>query len=281
LGAAPEDTGREEPCSIGQGRRLSNPRRIEETRLGYAPPIHRPEGLRMRHRAVFFDLGGTLFSYASINGHFDRVLEDMARGRGISAPLDELRRSYRVAMGTTMAAWARRPFYLHRDLFTEGHVQYLRSLGVEASADDPDVRFSERRVLGEPEVTPRPDAAETLAALRERGLHVSIVSNIDDDQLAAIWPRIGLAEHVDAVTTSEEARSCKPDERIFRLALEKAGGLPPETVLFVGDSPWHDVAGARALGMTTALIGAAPGGDTPQADHVIQDLRELLGLVGG
>ena len=114
----------------------------------------------MRHRAVFFDLGGTLFSYGSINAHFDGLLEEMARGRGVEAPLDELRRAYRTAMGGTMAAWASRPYYLHRDLFTEAHVRFLRSLGVEASADDPDVRFSERRVLGEPEVKPRPDAAE-------------------------------------------------------------------------------------------------------------------------
>lgn len=235
----------------------------------------------MRHRAVFFDLGGTLFSYGSIHAHFDRVLEDMARGRGVSAPVDELRRAYRVAMATTMAGWASRPYYLHRDLFTEAHVQFLRSLGVAASPGDEDVRFSERRVLGEPEVAPRPDAAETLAGLRAQGLHVSIVSNIDDDQLAAVWERLGLADLVDAVTTSEEARSCKPDARIFRLALEKAGGVAPESVLFVGDSPWHDVAGANALGMTSVLIGEPPPEGAPKPRHVIGALRELLAIASG
>jgi putative hydrolase of the HAD superfamily len=235
----------------------------------------------VRHRAVFFDLGGTLFSYGSINAHFDRVLEDMARGRGVAAPLDELRRAYRVAMATTMAGWASRPYYLHRDLFTEAHVQFLRSLGVAASPADEDVRFSERRVLGEPEVAPRPDAAETLAGLRAQGLHVSIVSNIDDDQLAAVWGRLGLADLVDAITTSEEARSCKPDARIFRLALEKAGGVAPESVLFVGDSPWHDVAGANALGMTSVLIGDPPPEGAPKPRHVIGTLRELLAIASG
>lgn len=234
----------------------------------------------MRHRAVFFDLGGTLFSYRSIHAHFDHLLEEMARGRGVDAPLDALRQGYRAAMGATMLEWARRPFYLHRDLFTEAHVRFLRGLGVDAAPDDPDVQFSRSRVLGEPEVSPREDAAETLAALRELGLHVAVVSNIDDDQLEAIWPRIGLREHVDAVTTSEEARSCKPDARIFRLALEKAGGPPPESVAFVGDSPWHDVAGARALGMTSVLIGEAPTG-APEADHVIRELGELVALLGG
>jgi len=235
----------------------------------------------VRHRAVFFDLGGTLFSYASINAHFDRVLLDMARGRGVEAPLEELRRAYRAAMARTMASWATRPYYLHRDLFSEAHVQFLRSIGVAAEPDDEDVRLSQARVLGEPEVVPRPDAVETLAALRARGLHVAVVSNIDDDQLAAIWGRLGLAELVDAVTTSEEARSCKPDERIFRLALEKAGGPPPETVVFVGDSPWHDVAGANALGMTSVLIGGPPPEGAPRPHHVIGTLRELLAIASG
>lgn len=237
--------------------------------------------VRVRHRAVFFDLGGTLFSYGSINAHFDRVLEEMARGRGVAAPLDELRRAYRIAMATTMASWASRPYYLHRDLFGEAHARFLRSLGVAAEPADEDVRFSQGRVLGEPEVAPRPDAAETLSGLRARGLHVSIVSNIDDDQLAAIWSRLGLEAHVDAITTSEEARSCKPDARIFRLALEKAGDPAPESVLFVGDSPWHDVAGANALGMTSVLIGSPPPEGGPAPHHVIGSLRELLAIASG
>jgi putative hydrolase of the HAD superfamily len=235
----------------------------------------------MSHRAVFFDLGGTLFSYASINSHFDTVLESLARGRGVDAPSDELRRAYRMSMMRTMGEWARRPYYLHRDLFTEAHVQFLRSFGVEASADDPDLRFSEGRVLGEPEIAPREDAATTLAALRARGLHVQIVSNIDNDQLDAVWPRLGLDAHVDAITTSEDARSCKPHAEIFRVALAKAGDPPPASVVFVGDSVWHDVAGANALGMTSVLIGSKPAdAAAPHAPHhVIEKLGELLDLV--
>ena len=235
----------------------------------------------MRHRAVFFDLGGTLFSYASINSHFDGVLESLARGRGVTAPAEDLRRAYRVAMMRTMGEWASRPYYLHRDLFTEAHLQFLRSFDVEASAEDPDLRFSEGRVLGEPEITPRDDAAATLAALRERGLHVQIVSNIDNDQLDAVWPRLALDALVHAITTSEDARSCKPHPGIFQVALEKAGNPPPESVVFVGDSLWHDVAGANALGMTSVLLGAAPpdakGNLVPT--HVIENLAEVLDLV--
>ena len=235
----------------------------------------------MRHRAVFLDLGGTLFSYASINSHFDTVLEDLARGRGVAAPVDDLRREYRIAMMQTMGAWAQRPYYLHRDLFTEAHLQFLRRFDVEASPGDPDLRMSEGRVLGGPEIRPRDDAATTLAALRDRGLHVQIVSNIDNDQLDAVWPGLDLASFVHAVTTSEDARSCKPDPGIFQVALEKAGNPAPESVVFVGDSVWHDIAGANALGMTSVLIGAAPPGVLGKhaPTHVITNLAELLDLV--
>ena len=235
----------------------------------------------MQHRAVFFDLGGTLFSYASINSHFDSVLEDLARGRGVAAPVEDLRREYRIAMMQTMGAWASRPYYLHRDLFTEAHIQFLRRFDVAANADDPDLRFSETRVLGGPEIRPRNDAATTLAALRDRGLHLQIVSNIDNDQLDAVWPGLDLGSFVHAITTSEDARSCKPDPGIFRVALEKAGNPAPESVVFVGDSVWHDIAGANALGMTSVLIGSAPpdvqGKHAPR--HVIANLAELLDLV--
>lgn len=242
-----------------------------------------------RHRAVFFDLGGTLFSYRSINAHFDEVLERLARGRGVERPLDDLRQAYRMAMLRVMGEWAPRPYYLHRELFAEAHAQFLRNLGIEASPADPDVAESQGAVLGGaaraerrgPLIDPRPDAATTLAALRDRGLHLQIVSNIDLDQFEAVWPHLALDAHVHAITTSEEARSCKPDPGIFRVALEKAGNPDPAAVVFVGDSLLHDVAGARALGMTSVLIGVAPK-DAPEhvaPHHVIENLAELLDIV--
>jgi putative hydrolase of the HAD superfamily len=122
---------------------------------------------------------------------------------------------------------------------------------------------------------------ETLAALRARGLHLGIVSNIDDDQFRAIWAQLGIGELFHATTPSEEARSCKPDPGIYRVALAKAAGVAPREVLFVGDSPRHDFAGAKPLGMRTAWI-AEREEDVPEAlrpDHVIREIPELLGVI--
>lgn len=112
-----------------------------------------------------------------------------------------------------------------------------------------------------------------------------MVSNADDDHLAATLRRHGLDVHFDDWTSSEEADSCKPDPRIYRYALAKAGRTAAET-LFVGDSPQHDVAGARRAGMRTVLVGepgtVAPlshGLDAAEPDFEVRALVELLPIV--
>ena len=100
------------------------------------------------------------------------------------------------------------------------------------------------------------------------------------------WSATGSTRCVDDWTSSEEAESCKPDRRIYEVALAKAGSTPAET-LFVGDSLQHDVAGARAVGMRTVLIGEpgtkAPlstGLDAPEpADFEVRRLAEVLTIV--
>jgi FMN phosphatase YigB (HAD superfamily) len=107
------------------------------------------------------------------------------------------------------------------------------------------------------------------------------VSNIDDDQFQPLWDRLGLDPLFDAVTTSEEARSCKPHPGIYRHALGKAGDVAPEEVIFVGDTLDYDVVGAKALGMTAVLISDLPNqverGEEP--DHVIEAMPDLLHIV--
>jgi HAD superfamily hydrolase (TIGR01509 family) len=233
----------------------------------------------MAHRAVFFDFGGTLFSYGALRDAFDGFLAETARRHGIEASPAELRRAYRTTMARAFAEFVARPFYLHRELFASAHRGFLVELGGRPGPDAGDSFYTGQSALGLARVEVRADARETLEALRVRGLHLSIVSNIDDDQFRPLFERLALADLFDAVTTSEEARSCKPDPGIFRLALAKAGNPRPEEVVFVGDSPVHDVAGAATLGMRTVLIGSAERGEGPKPDHVIASLRELIGIV--
>ena len=235
----------------------------------------------MSHRAVFFDFGGTLFSYAEMRSHFDRMLRDLARHHAITAPMEEIRRIYRDIVTRKMAEFLPRPFYLHRDLFEEAHDDLLNALGADPDRSGQTSLYMGQTEVGLAAVQPREGVADTLAALRERGLHLGIVSNIDEDQFRPLWERIGLGPHFDAVTTSEEARSCKPHPGIYHHALGKAGDMAPEEVVFVGDSVEYDVAGAKALGMTTVLITEGPSqvDGVADPDHVIEAIPELLPIV--
>jgi putative hydrolase of the HAD superfamily len=235
----------------------------------------------LRHRAVFFDFGGTLFSYAEVRPHFDRMLQQLARRHAISAPIEEIRETYRRTIARKMAEFLPRPFYLHRDLFGEAQVDLLTALGANPDQSSEPGLYEGQSEVGYVAVQPREGVDETLAALRGRGLHLGIVSNIDEDQFHPLWERIGLAPYFDAVTTSEEARSCKPHPGIYRHALGKAGDVAPEEVVFVGDSLEFDVVGANALGMTTVLINDPPsrveGVEDP--DYVIEVIPEVLQII--
>ncbi len=230
----------------------------------------------MAIRAVFFDLGGTLFSYRATRPHFDRVLEALAREHGIEEPYERVRAHYRAAMSAAGADYNSRPYYLHRDLFRAAYLGMLRAYGREAR--DSEALYEAQSEVGARFVTLRPGVRETLAALRTRGLQLGIVSNIDDDQFRAIWARLGIAALFDATTTSEEARSCKPDPGIYQVALSKAPGIAAPDVLFVGDSPQHDFAGAKPLGMRTAWIMErhAELSEAVRPDHVITEIPQLL-----
>jgi len=233
-------------------------------------------------RAVFFDLGGTLFSYASLRDLFGEALAGVADEHGLDVGRDDVRRAYQASVMTVMADYVKRPYYLHRDLFAEAHERMLERLGVPAGQGGQSPIAAGPQGMGLDRVRPREGTREVLERLRGAGLHLAVVSNIDDDQFEAVWGAIGLDDCFDAVTTSESARSCKPHRGIFDVALGKAA-VPAEAVAFVGDSLHHDVVGANAAGMRSIwLTDEEPAADASHvADHVIRDLRELPGILLG
>lgn len=238
----------------------------------------------MAIKGVFFDLGGTLFSYRHVSRRHGELLTVTAQRLGLADP-KHLKRAYATAMQEMTARYAELEYYLHRDLFRDALVRALEL--IEAPVDEAlvDWYLDEHRdaVFGCLEL--KDDCCDTLRALHERGLYQSVVSNIDDDMLDPLVAREGLDRWLQHWTSSEQARSCKPHHRFFEICLEKSG-LAAHEVLFVGDSPEHDIAGADALGMQTALIvdpelppPLQSGRGGVEARHRITQLRELCGLV--
>lgn len=130
------------------------------------------------------------------------------------------------------------------------------------------------------------DAAPVLAALRQRGLRIGLLSNTH-------WPRSfherflerdGLAELIDARMYTSEMPFMKPHPEAFRAALDALGVDDPSRAVFVGDRPYDDVLGARRAGLRAVLrpnplLPPAETEPGAEPDGVIAALPELLDLV--
>jgi putative hydrolase of the HAD superfamily len=116
------------------------------------------------------------------------------------------------------------------------------------------------------------DALPTLAALRERGLKLGLLSNSARD-LDLFVGHHGLT--VDAVLTSRAHGKTKPHEAIFRRMLELLDVVPDEAIM-VGDTIEDDVEGATAIGMRAVLVDRESR--YPEQTS-IADLRALLTLI--
>ncbi|MBW2275716.1 MAG: HAD family hydrolase, partial [Deltaproteobacteria bacterium] len=234
-----------------------------------------------RLRAVFFDLGGTLFSNRQIPEACMPVLQEAADRLAVEGGLPAVGRAFVEATQTTNADYVGRAYYLHRDLFLDTVRQMLGALDVGEPEGFIEWFYRSQRAVVTSQMVLREDCLETLSVLRSRGLHLSIVSNIDDDFLEPMMEKLGLAAYFDHWTSSESARSCKPDSGIFEHAMLTAA-CAPEEALFVGDSRVHDIQGASRAGIRSALL--AEGGfshlDDPDLvvdpDYVIKSLSELL-----
>ena len=135
--------------------------------------------------------------------------------------------------------------------------------------------------LSYPNWTLRNDARTTLAELSRMGLKMAIVSNHHDTNLSRYLESLGIGQFFSYVVTSMQEGARKPDKRIFIKSLMLLQ-VQPEEAIFVGDSLKHDIAGARAAGLSSILIADgvsidSPGGIKP--DYTVRNLSEVPGII--
>lgn len=97
-----------------------------------------------------------------------------------------------------------------------------------------------------------PDVIPALAALKERGLRLVVVSNANG-RLRHLFDRVGLSKWFDHVLDSHDWGVEKPDPRLFHLALEQSRAVAERTV-HVGDLYHVDVVGARQAGLCEGIL---------------------------
>jgi 2-haloacid dehalogenase len=118
---------------------------------------------------------------------------------------------------------------------------------------------------------PWPDTVAALRQLKTR-FRLAILSNVDDDLFALTRPRLEV--EFDEVITAQQAQAYKPSLKLFELALSRIKA-PAHRILHVGQSIYHDVIPAQALGLATVWVNrpsARPGVGAVKAAEAKPDL---------
>jgi putative hydrolase of the HAD superfamily len=232
--------------------------------------------LGVRFRAVFFDVGETLVhvdpSFADL---FVRVLGDAGQPRTRDDVLGASAHIYARFSEASRdgSLWTTSP-ERSRAFWTSVYDRMLDDLGV---ASDGLAGTLYREFTRLENYVLFDDVRPTLDALRRAGLVLGVVSNFES--WLEDWFGIhDLIETFPVRVISGIEGIEKPDERIFRLALDRASVRADESV-YVGDNPEFDVDPPAALGMFPVLVdrrGRFPDHPGPR----VTDLRELLAAIG-
>ncbi|HEX6197887.1 MAG TPA: HAD family hydrolase [Jiangellaceae bacterium] len=133
------------------------------------------------------------------------------------------------------------------------------------------------------------DVPALFTDLRERDVRVGVLSNTmwPRDWHRDLFARDGVLELIDGDVYSSEIPHTKPHELAFRKAMAAVGADDPSRCVFVGDRPYDDISGARAIGMRTIFV---PHSNIPAAqqvpvdvspDAVVERLAEVVVHVDG
>jgi 2-haloacid dehalogenase len=221
-------------------------------------------------KAIAFDAYGTLFDVFSVTA----LGEELFPGKGDA--LAQLWRLKQLQYSVLRSLMGR-----HRDfwrLTEDGLVYAAKSLGLDLTAD-------KRARLLEAYLTLAafPDVKPGLAALKERGLRLAILSNGEPRMLESAARSAGIVDLLDAILSVEEVKIFKPSPRVYQLAPERLR-VPPGDLGFVSSNCW-DVAGAASTGLQTFWIQRRAA-EPPEelgftADHIVSTITDLAALVRG
>jgi len=234
-----------------------------------------------KYKAIFFDFGGTIMCAESDNAAHLHMMNEVIQKYNLPASPENmvtkynsflftkemtlrdadpeeksftpLRESTKKAFNGVLAEYDIQPskedFQWFSKLFFENHKKYIKLF---------------------------PETLLILRELKNTDLHMGIISDIDNDFQEFQFKVFGISQMFDSITTSEEVQIYKPKEKIFQVALNKAGCQGKESII-IGDSYKKDIVGGKNMGMTTIWINIFSGDDVDkdQADFVVKHLKEI------
>lgn len=129
-------------------------------------------------------------------------------------------------------------------------------------------------------VTAFPHVTETIAALKEQGLKLGIVSTKMRKGVNMGLTLTGLATYMDTIITLDDVTQAKPHPEPVLKAVQ-ALGADLETTLMVGDN-YHDIESGKNAGVKTAGVAWSYKGSSFlegfYPTYMLKDMRDLLQL---
>lgn len=235
-------------------------------------------------KAVTYDFWNTLMweSPGAMRSLRKKTIDMVIQDLGLEIEAEEIERELGVISKNQERHWKQGRMYMP----AHGVRDFGEGIGGGA------LPAEHRELLGEAvlllSAEPRLNAAEgvgdTLRELKAAGVKLSIVCDVGitpSTVLRGCLDRAGILELFDGWAFSDDVGHYKPSATIFEYALGQLG-VEPGDAAHVGDLRRTDVAGARAMGMTSVRyhgVADDPDDGAPDADHVIGDHREILALL--
>lgn len=219
------------------------------------------ESTRVSLPVLLFDLVGTLVDEASDYESLDaamakarqrfRLSDDAATLSGdFSLALMEILRSEDPGEGDDAPPADNVPF---EEAAKQIFAAVLEVRGIDATDEDVEWFWEEfvnaqRRI-----VRVHNDAVRCLEWAKAEGFRVWLVTDADPYVATQVLPGKGLDGLYEGIVTAGEAGDPKPDAKIFKLALARAG-VDAADAIMIGDSYERDIEGARGAGIARAVL---------------------------
>ena len=197
----------------------------------------------MRHRAVVFDMFGTLAD------------EPTARSKAAHDAIARLADADPVHLDQFWRDTADARLTGTIGSVTDYLLRMFEALGIihDNALVDEAVRI--RLAFARGALVPRAGAVKTLAALRAQGMKAGLLSNCTAE-VVAVWEDSPFPPLLDASVLSAAVGVKKPDPAIYHLACERLG-VAPDECLYVGDGGDWELGGAAKVGMEPVLLRVA------------------------
>jgi putative hydrolase of the HAD superfamily len=225
-------------------------------------------------KAVFFDFYNTLVGYDPPR---EILQANMLKEMGIDASPESLIRPILTADEFLYQEHARyslskRSKEETMSLYLQYHEIILKEVGLEVSREVI-AEVLNKWMHSDLKVVLYDDVAPVLTDLKERGLILGMISNVDRD-ITPLYQKLGLSTWLKLVVTSQDTGFSKPDPGIFQAALKQAKVKPSEAI-YVGDQYQYDVVGANGAGMLGILLDRSGYAEETTDSPRIRSLTEL------